>query len=277
MSELAPENNGAELENGSQGQEAQAANTGSETPADFLSMLSDDNKVIAESKGWPDANEMIKSYTNLEKMVGGRVKIPEEGDTDAWNDLYNRLGRPEDASHYDFSNVETINDEAKDWFGKAAHEVGLNANQAGKLFKDFSEFSAAQDEADAVAAQAEREVEMTQLRKEWGGAYDDKVSLAKAAVGQFGVSPEVLESMEKAMGDAGLIRHFAAIGERLGEHNFVDNGDNKGVANGMSLSPAQAKNQVNELLGDPSFKARYQRGDEDAVKRISDLMAASVG
>lgn len=245
--------------------------SGSNEPVDFFGEMPEDIRAYAENKGWAGPGDVINSYQNLEKMVGGRINIPAEDDPDGWNDLYNRLGRPESHDAYELEVPDGSDNEVVDWFRQTAHSIGMTQAQAERFFGSYNEMLQARDEQISAQAEADMQSQMQELRKEWGSGYDTQLSSAQSAAARLGVDEEMVDKMAQSIGLKATLQHFAKIGEAIGEDQFADGNDSSGHAGKIGLTPAQAQAQINDLLADPNFKQRYQRGDTEAVQRISNL------
>lgn len=272
MNDNAPEPTDSNVSVDDSGQSA-PSDPSVDNTVDIFSGLDEDTKAYAENKGWAGAPDIINSYKNLEKMVGGRLSIPEEDDPDGWNDLYNRLGRPESHDQYELDVPDGANGEVVDWFKQTAHEVGMTQAQAERFFGSYNEMLASRNEEMAAQAEAENTQQMQELQKEWGSGYEANLSKAQEAAQRLGMDEQMIDGMASAIGLKATLAHFAKIGEAIGEDAFAGGPDAGGHAGNVGLTPAQAQAQINDLLGDPNFKARYQRGEQDAVQRVSNLYA----
>lgn len=244
------------------------------TPVDPFGGLDEDTAAYVQNKGWASLDDVLTSYKNVEGMVGGRVKIPDTEDADGWNDLYTRLGRPEAPDAYELELPDDHTPEVVDWFKKAAHEAGLSQAQSGRIFGSYNEMVAGMQQQAQQQAEADSAAQMDALKREWGQAYEGKITAAKSAATRLGVEGEMVDKMASAVGLQETLKLFANMGEAIGEDSFASGDDrSQGSSAGMGLSPAQAQAQVNDLLADPNFSARYQRGEPAAVQRISNLYA----
>ena len=120
---------------------------------------------------------LAKSYVNATRMIGqDKVAVPNNNSTeDQWNEVYDKLGRPESADKYQLdvkSDIVPLDEGAIKQFAENAHQLGLNNKQAQgilEFYKNSMESSAQQSKIDNETAQANAEQE---LRKEWGSNYE---------------------------------------------------------------------------------------------------------
>jgi hypothetical protein len=82
-----------------------------------------------------EIDALAKSYINATKMIGqDKVAVPNKNSTeDQWNEVYDKLGRPESADKYSLnvnSDVVPIDEGSIKQFADNAHKLGLNQKQA---------------------------------------------------------------------------------------------------------------------------------------------------
>jgi hypothetical protein len=236
-----------------------------------------------ETKGWfanknfPDLDATAESYRNLEKLLGSdsRVILPKDpADKAGWDKVWNQLGRPEAADKYKFPVPEgyEANKELIGGFSKIAHEAGITQAQAETVFKWYMEAEKAQQSQASVSS----ETDLNTLKGEWGAAYDQKIELGKRAAREFGVDAATLEKIEGAVGTGTLLKMFANIGSKLGEHKIE--GD---APTGFGKTPEQAHAEISRLQGDTQFMQRYMSEDpkvrESAILEMTRLHKLAQG
>ena len=162
-----------------------------------------------------EIDALAKSYINATQMIGkDKVAVPNKNSTDdQWNEVYDKLGRPESADKYSLnakSEVVPIDEQAIKQFAENAHQLGLNNKQAQgilEFYKNNMEGTAQQAKIDTETAQAQAE---QQLRQEWGRDFESKVKQAGA--------------LAKANMDANVLDMTLSNGTRLGDHPEVIKG-----------------------------------------------------
>jgi len=87
---------------------------------------------------------LAKSYINATRMIGqDKVAVPNNNSTDdQWNEVYNKLGRPESPDKYKLevkSDVVPLDDGAIKSFAENAHKLGLNNKQAQGILEFYKE------------------------------------------------------------------------------------------------------------------------------------------
>ena len=266
------------------GQQQQQAPTGAEW---FAKLSADpDMKAWAESKGWKDAASadpfaVAQSYHNLEKLFGadkaGRtVQLPKDAsDTAALDAVFKKLGKPESAEGYKIELPEgadpTFANAARNWF----HKANLTADQAKAVTDSYRAMEL--DAAQKVETQHASEVEG--LQREWGADFDKKVETAKAAAKAAGMQEDHVKRLELALGPASATKILEFFGR-----NYVEAGppgnETRTKPGFESVTPAAAKQKMDQLRADPNFMARYENHDPKvraaAIQEMDDLAKLAV-
>jgi len=176
-----------------------------------------------------EIDALAKSYINATQMIGkDKVAVPNKNSTeDQWNEVYDKLGRPESADKYSLnakSEVVPIDDNAIKQFAENAHQLGLNNKQAQgilEFYKNNMEGMAQQAKVDTETAQAQSE---QQLRQEWGREFESNVKKA-GALAKANMNPEILDMQLKdgmRLGDhPEIIKGFAKIAGMMSEDKIV--------------------------------------------------------
>jgi len=176
-----------------------------------------------------ELDALAKSYINAVSMIGtDKIPLPGKSATDEqWNEVYNKLGRPESADKYTLqfkSDVAPIDENAIKGFAQNAHKLGLNNKQAQgilEFYKSTLEGSAKEMSVNMEVAQSEA---ANALRSEWGRAYDENLRKASAVAKSY-LEPELLDTQLRdgsRLGDnPKIIKAFANIANLLSEDKIV--------------------------------------------------------
>ena len=176
-----------------------------------------------------EIDALAKSYINATQMIGkDKVAVPNKNSTeDQWNEVYDKLGRPESADKYSLnakSEVVPIDEGAIKQFAENAHQLGLNNKQAQgilEFYKNNMEGMAQQAKVDTETAQAQSTQE---LRQEWGREFDTNIKKA-GALAKANMNPEILDMQLKdgmRLGDhPEIIKGFAKIAGMMSEDKIV--------------------------------------------------------
>lgn len=245
--------------------------SGAEPQGNWYDGFSDANKGVVQDRQWSGPEALVESYVNLEKLTGvgpdRLLKLPKSGAApEEWNPVWERLGRPGTPEGYEFSK-DNRDPALLEWAGKAFHKHGLPKSAAEGLLKDYEEFT--QQMLDSEEARYSEGVvqQANGLKKEWGAAFDQNVSLAKSAAAKLGMDAYKVDALERILGFDGVMKMFHDIGSRTGESDFVTGGPTPlGV-----MTPAAAKARISALQGDPDFGRRYIAGDSSARAEMDKL------
>jgi len=202
-----------------------------------------------------EIDALAKSYINATRMIGtDKVAVPNQNSTeDHWNEVYDKLGRPESAEKYKLeakSEVVPIEETAVKQFAENAHKLGLNNKQAQgilEFYKNSMEQTAKQTQIDAETAQAQAQ---QVLRQEWGKSYDVNIQKA-ASLAKANMKAEVLDLPMKdgsRLGDnPDIIKGFAKIADMLSEDKIIST-ESENVNQGRDYD-AEISQIINDKTG----------------------------
>ena len=210
-------------------QETKQETTTSTTQSTWKDSISEEFRKDPNIEKFTEIDALAKSYINATKMIGqDKVAVPTNNSTEeAWNEVYDKLGRPESAEKYSLdakSKVVSLDDNAVKQFAETSHKLGLNNKQAQGLlefYKTNMEGTAQQAKIDTETAQAQSE---QALRSEWGREFDTKVKQA-GSLAKANIKPEILDmtlSNGTRLGDhPEIIKGFAKIAGMMAEDKIV--------------------------------------------------------
>ena len=217
--------------------------------------ISEDLRNDPNISKFTELEALAKSYVNATRMIGqDKVAVPNNNSTeDQWNEVYNKLGRPESPDKYQLdakSDVVPLDESAIKSFAENAHQLGLNNKQAQgilEFYKNSMEGSAQQNQVDMETAQAQSE---QQLRKEWGSNYESNIKKA-GAVAKANMDANILDMQLKdgtRLGDhPAIIKGFANIANLMSEDKLVST-ESEGVSQGIDYD-AEISKIVNDRDG----------------------------
>ena len=239
-------------------------------PQEWAASLPEDARGYVENKGWKEPGDVLKSYQQLEEFLGadkaGRgILLPrDEQDREAYEKIYNALGRPEKAEGYELNALlakEETGPAFMETMAATMHGAGLSKTQARKMAAAYQGHINAARQAAVEAHQqdvATAEQTLTSAEKEQ----------CRRGFRFLGLSNEEAAAIEMYWGVTKAAKMFAKIGQALGEDKRVDGTDPGG---GFAGSPEAAKARIAELKADPAFARRYTEGEPTAVKLMEDM------
>ena len=224
----------------------------SEEISDFRASLPEDLREHSALQPIQDVENLAKAYVNASSMIGrDKVVIPAENSSPYdWNEVYGRLGRPDEPAGYQLDAGEGADENMVGWFQQAAHDIGLNNTQAQKLVTSYNELIASQGGAEDQDLQAAYDETVKMLKGEWGASFDDKLSSAANAYAHFGGDDEftelVLENGMRVGDHPVFLKAWADAADfitaKVSEDQFVGAEKTAGV-----MTPEEAKTKLVEI------------------------------
>ena len=224
-----------------------------------------DTPVITDTK---DITSLAKRLVDSQNMISKSMKLPEDGDTTGWDDVYKKLGRPESVDGYTVEIPEAIkehrNEKMEVSFKDAALKIGLNPSQA-KVMTDWYYGQLGEQ----LISQAEVAKDaVSQLKHNWGTAFDERLGIAERVIDQFGngaVSSDAIKD------NAPLIELIYNMGKNLLEGKT----EGAGGLGTLTMSPKEALAKINALNRDKEFMDahgnRKNPGHQGAVDEMTSL------
>ena len=219
-----------------------------------------------------DVGALAKSYVHAQSMIGAdKVVVPGKWATDDdWSAVYDKLGRPADADGYELELAEPPDGAQQDgemlsWFKSTAHANGLTPRQAQGLLAEYTQFTQGRQES-ATGADEEQQANAEQeLRREWGEAYDNRISVAKDVLKQFGsneLADTATTSGNTLFGnDPNVIRMLHKVGAYINERVSEDGLLGAKTTGMMAPDEAQAKLRELTAEGSPYWNHRAPEHD----------------
>jgi hypothetical protein len=243
---------------------AQAAWTDSIQDADLREFAV--NKGYNKAAVHEVAPTILQQYRNLEKLVGAEkagntVVLPNWDSTEpaalaAQNEYFDRIGRPKEAKEYDLAAPQgaKLNEKIENWSRDTFHKAGLSTRQATAISKAYQELEAAQATEQQQADLVRFSNEDKSLKTEWGAAYNDKIAKASAVAKNLGLKPENIDALQSVAGYGEVMKMFANLADKVGEHHHVNPEQNSGTS---VMTPSEAKAELGRLSRDKDWMAAF--------------------
>lgn len=193
-----------------------------------------------------DIPTLVKNYVHAQRTIGkkGTILPDENASEETWNELYNQLGRPESPDKYELGELDALQEDFVKEFAEQAHKAGLTPKQAKQLMGYYNEAASRESEQEIQQRQADVDSAISELKQEWGEAFDTQIHKAQVALKQFGGEEMMNYLNETGLGnDVNLIRLFAKVGESLREDTFAP----EAVAS-FRIKPEDARQEINDTL-----------------------------
>ena len=222
-----------------------------------------DNQLIHNANS---IESLAKTAIHAQSMIGAdKLAIPGKwANDDDWNNVYTKLGKPEDAQGYKLEVKEgtQVDKDMESWYRGLAHKAGLNDRQANTIFQEYMAKEAELKAANAPPSPEDVEIIKGEaeiaLKKEWGKAFDTRMNEAKGVLSEF--APKDFDQLLTKDGvplgnDPVFIKTLANIGNyinsKLGEDKMIGNKQQP------QYTPADAEKEIAALRGDPRDGGPY--------------------
>ena len=219
----------------------------------------------------PDAGvDDWKAFDEKISQVEGVVRLPADGDTEAWQNFYQRLGAPASPQDYTFSDVngEAVSYDDDAAFASQAHSLGLTRAQADGMRQYLA---GSVNELNSFAAEA-HQAGMSKLKESWGKAFDHNVKLAQAAAKQLeGDLPGISDYMQNTPADKldpDTLKMVKMMGDLMGETGVIDAQRADGI-----MTPDEAMLQAQEIRDNPDhpYNNELDPAHQAAQNKMADL------
>jgi len=222
----------------------------------------------------PDASEQqrIDFINKLRDKVPEVLFLPEgEGDAVkvAQETAWTKLGRPKEAKDYLLPADTALPEQHLEALRKEALEEGLTKSQfqarAKKVGLALAEAELAQKNSTAA------------LRKELGGAFDERTASVAAIAARLGFSQELVSALKSGTVDPATFTAFAKIAKGFGEPRQV--ADQSGGGNG-AMTPAELDSRIAEIQANRIYfnpKAAEMSQHKLLVAKFQELQAQKYG
>ena len=257
-----------------------------ETPAEvasggsgneFLNMIPEDLREHPSLSPIKDVPNLARSYVNSQKLIGAdKLPLPANPTEEDMAKIYDRLGRPENASGYEIAiDGNIITEEVASSFSEIAHGLGLSKTQTSKLmeyYKDSAEESMNRD----VEKRNQNQIDsINALKAEWGTSFDKKVEQAKSIADEFSdidaITKIVLQDGTNLGDHPEFIKTFAKIADFRQSVTSEDTVSESPQVNQVTKQTAQA--EIDSIMRGPDYTNQRDPVARDrAVKRVQELM-----
>ena len=213
----------------------------------------------------PDADaDAINAFYEKVKDVPGLTRIPTPDDTEGYNALLAKLGKPEEPSGYELPEVNDFewSDDVADRLRQTALESGLTKNQ----FKEFAT-RVAEQEISTNRMNNETKMEIRkELRLDWGDTLEDREDLIRGWLDKSD-APEAMRNL--------LDNHELPVATMKWLHGVAKQfkGDvtpirNDGASPAPSMTPSAAKERIQEILNHDAYFNAGDPRQADLVKEM---------
>lgn len=217
--------------------------------ASWLNNLDEDLKASPYVKQFADKdlNDLVKSAVNAQSLIGKKI---DDFSKEEIEKFYGKMGKPEA-----YTLPEDLSDEQKANLSSIYSEANLSQEQANILAEKFvleNREATAKTEETHKANLADVENE---LKEKYGKAYEKRIELATDALTQLG-GQELLDAVNEA--GLGLNAKFISAMSEVGKGMIEDTIISADKETRFGITPAEAKQQIAMIMGDPDKMAAWK-------------------
>ncbi len=132
---------------------------------------------------YKEPKDYVKANLELRKSA---IFVPKEDKPEAWNQVFDKLGRPKDPQAYEFDfeglELDDTEKEASESFRGVAHQAGLLPRQVKILTQWQAKVTKTQRDAYSTRAKVVAEEQNKQIKNAWGADYPVKKSAVATAI-----------------------------------------------------------------------------------------------
>lgn len=263
----------------------QSQGTVLETPAevaqggsgnDFYNMIPEDLRDHPSLSPIKDVGNLAKSYINAQQLIGAdKLAAPKNPSEEQLTEIYNYLGKPETPDAYEVAvDGNIITEEAANSYKDVAHKLNLTPQQASGILEYYKGLATNTQEQAVQNIEYQREQVENDLKKEWGQAYEQKISGAGQAIKEYG-NPEMLEWQladgTKLGNHPEFIKAFANIADFRQSVTSEDTISN--TTSSSAMTPAEAQAEVNAIMANPKdpYWDKNSISHRQQIERVQEL------
>lgn len=236
------------------------------------STLSAEARGLIEAKKWGGVEDVLKSYSALESLVGGNtVRLPKDNNDVAGLDaVFTKLGMPAAPEGYGLKPAEGGDAQLSADMAKVLHKGRLTVAQAAAVTQGYNELVDARAKAEAANVQEKARLDEVALRKEWDRDYDQNITVARGSAKALGVEKELVDALQNSWGYSKTMKFFRDLGARMGEDKLIF-----APGNGSGLTPEAARLQIKQLHKDKAWVEAYSKGGVEQNQQLQRLIAVA--
>jgi polyhydroxyalkanoate synthesis regulator phasin len=246
----------------------------------WMDGLNEDNKAALTDKNFEDLDSFAKSYLEMQTYQGSSLRIPTaEAGEEQWKEfrakvsskipdmvqipkdmepediakIMTKLGKPEEASGYEFDTVE--GQSVSEGLINMMHKSGLTKSQAKEFAKQW--MTSAAEESDTAKGKFNQD--MAVLNTDWGQAKGNKVATAINLAEKTGAPAALIEAIKNGDADADTLKWLDKINVQFGGERSQFTSHPEGAGHD---TPAEMEMKINDIM---ERKEYWQPGPQSQV------------
>ena len=252
--------------------------SGSGSRSEFLQQLPEEIRDHPSLQSINDVGNLGLSFVNAQRLIGAdKIPLPKNPTEDDLNNIYTKLGKPEQPSGYEIkADGQILTEEDVNTYTDIAHKLGLSKTQANGILDYYR--SSIQQTTEAMSKDAQQQkLQIEQnLKAEWGADFDAKVSQANRAVADIAgqdLLDMVLQDGTKVGNHPAFIKAFASFADFKNSVTKEDTISENSV--NYRMSTAEAKSRLDAIMSDKTHAYWDRKAPapirDKAVKEVQDL------
>lgn len=225
----------------------------------FRALLPEDIRGKGYAKEINDFSGLLKMLDGAQSKLGERVFPGEDSPREAWENVYKKLGRPDDPNAYNIGDLK-----GAEILKPIFHKIGLNARQAAELAKELSGI----DAQDSKAAQESFNKAMIDI---FGVERDIKEKGAREFL--MSKASDRVKPLVEAMDEKGLAALLGIVSDitkDTGKEDYVPGNGGGADTQRASVINTRLKELYKKTMSDAQVPLAEQR---QAQTEISTLIA----
>ncbi len=222
-------------------------------------------KNLLEQTKWSSVEDIVKGYDELQKFtgIGEHLVIPRPDDAVGWENIYDKLGRPESADKYEFTNESgvEISDELVTGFKAFAHKEGYTQKQLEGAISFQLDAVKASDEIYKTQTAERIEKNILGMKTKWGEAqYEPTIT-----------------RIDDAMQKLGVLEYFREIGidkdpEIINMMLTIANSEAEDIIERTEAVPQKsAQQELDEIKASKPWMEKFHADHKKTVERALEL------
>ena len=155
-------------------------------------------------------------HQKIMDKVPGLIYSPDLENSEQMDAIYTRLGRPEEATGYEIPEIDTGGIEMDFTMAEAlkpiAHKYGLSKKQFEGIVSEMTAGNVGQ----AKQLQQQHAQDISDLSREWGAAYNERVSKAAKVAEATNAPAELVNAIKNGHAGSGTLKWLYGLSESLG-------------------------------------------------------------
>ena len=258
--------------------------SGSGSRSEFLQQLPEEIRDHPSLQSINDVGNLGLSFVNAQRLIGAdKIPLPKNPTEDDLNNIYTKLGKPEQPSGYEIkADGQILTEEDVNTYTDIAHKLGLSKTQANGILDYYRSSIQQTTEAMSKDAQQQKQQIEQNLKAEWGADYDAKVNQANRAVADIAgqdLLDMVLQDGTKVGNHPAFIKAFASFADFKTSVTKEDTISENSV--NYRMSTAEAKSKLDAIMSDKTHAYWDRKAPapirEKAVKEVQDLFEMTSG